>query len=266
MKKVLTALLLISLLFTLCACSIPADSFMSQAKVSSLVKTYGKTPQAEVTISFKTSSTGQKVEVKVVYDLLLEQAPLAVTRFIQIANEGGYDNTLADTLNKDHDYIILGRYKKNESRYFDMRAGDTTFAGEFKQNGYRQPKDGYAKFDMFSLAMYHAADGAHFDSANGTLILSLSSTRTLNPDNYAVFAQLASISVKVDDNDALTYRKVPSFVRDSLYGFSARVTRNIYDASDDNKSPVSASVMSSEVLLKVSILGGKDWSKLPHIG
>lgn len=273
MKKVLTALLLISLLFALCACGgtgghVSAESFMSRAKVNSLVKRYGEKPQAELTLSY--TSSGDEVVVKVVYDLLLEQAPLAVTRFIQIANEGGYEGTLADTLNKDHDYIVMGRYKKfdDDNYYYDVRGGQTTFAGEFKQNDYKQPKGGYATFGMFSLAMYHANDGAQFDAANGTLILSLTSDekKVLNSANYAVFAQLASISVKVGKGELVDYRKVPSFVRENLYGFSARVTRKVYDRYDDTKGYVSVQMMSTAVKLHVEMLGNHDWSKLPKIG
>ena len=267
MKKFLTALLLITLLLTLTACNIPAKSFMSKAQANSLAKEYG-TPQAEMTLKYKTSSSGDEVVVKIIYDLLLDKAPLAVTRFIQIANDDGYNETIVDTLNKDHDYLIMGRYKKIDTKYYDMRSGGGTFAGEFKQNRYKQPKGGYAQFDMFSLAMYHANDGAHFDSADGTLILSLTSNenKKLNFANYAVFAQLAKISVSVNGGNFDDYTKVPSFVRENLYSFSARVSRNIYDAYDDSKSSVSVQVMSTSVTLTVSILGNKDWSKLPTIG
>ena len=269
MKKVLTALLLVTLLFTLCACSIPSDSFMSKSQVNSLVKKYG-TPQAEVTLSYKTATgtAAQQVEVKVIYDLLLEQAPLAVTRFIQIANDGEYDGTVADINNADHNYIVLGRYKQfDKNKWYDMRSGGSTFAGEFKQNGYKEPKGGYPDFKMFSLAMYHVSDGEHFNSSDGTLILSLSSTDTLNSANYAVFAHLSKISVKIDEGEFKEYRNVPSFVHQNLSGFTVRSgARNVYDYHDDSKSAVSVNMLSTEITLTVKILGDYDWTKLPTIG
>lgn len=261
MKKVLVALLLITLLFTLCACG-----FMGKGQVNSLVDKYG-TPQAQLTLNYKTSS-GDNVEVRVIYNLLLDKAPLAVIRFIQLADAGEYDDTLVDTLNKDHDYLIMGRYKKIDSKYYDVRSGGTTFAGEFKQNGYPKPKGGYATFDMFSLAMYHANDGKQFDSANGTLILSLSGAKqdkTLNSANYAVFAEFVEMYVSINEGAERHYSKVNGDVRANLYSFSSRVSRNIYDYYDDTKGSVSIQVMSTSVTLHVEMLGEQDWSKLPTI-
>lgn len=266
MKKALVALVMIALLVCLCACSVPSNSFMSKAQVNSLLKRYPE-PKAVVTLSYKAGN--DEFDVSITYKLLLEQAPIAVTRFIQIANkeENGYNNTLVDTLNTSDKYMIMGRYEqKEDNKYYNVRTADVNFAGEFKSNDYREPQGGYAEFKMFSLAMYHENDGEHFNSANGTLILALSSEILLNSANYAVFAEFESISVSTNGGEAKSYSKVPSIIRDHLMGFTTRTTYSIYDANDENAGSVSAQIMSTKVTLNVEVFGSDDnWKKLPTI-
>ena len=266
MKKVLVAFVMILLLVSLCACSVPADSFMSRTKVNSLVKNYPE-PKAVVTLNYTTGSVN--FEVQITYKLLLDKAPIAVTRFIQIANEGGYDGTLVDTLDTSYKYLIMGRYGKldGESKYYNFRSGDVAFAGEFAQNGYREPSGGYAEFKTLSLAMYHENDGEHFNSANGTLILALEKD-TLNPANYAVFAEFESVTVREGEGELKSYPegRVPDYIKSHLLGFTARTTRSVYDLHDENKSPFSVQIMSTEPTLKVTVSGSSDnWKKLPTI-
>ena len=263
MKKVLVALVIIALLVSLCACSVPSNSFMSKAQVNSLVKKYPN-PQAEITLKYKTGNTN--FEVKVTYNLLLDKAPIAVTRFIQIANEGGYNNTLVDTLNTTYKYVVMGRYRHEQEGYYNARSEDVSFAGEFQSNKYRKPKGGYAEFKIFSLAMFHDNDAEHFDAANGAMILALSN-QTLNSANYAVFAKFDSMKVSTDDGATYaTYDKVASYVRDHLMGFTTRSSKNVYESYKEGAKTVSVSLMSTEVTLNVEILGDYDWSKLPTIG
>ena len=270
MKKVLVAFLMVALLFSLCACGVSSDNFMSRSQVSSLVKQYPN-PQAVVTLNYETS-TNEKFEVKITYNLLLEQAPLAVTRFIQIANDGGYDNTLVDTLdNSSHTYMIMGRYEQRDDKYYNVRLADTTFAGEFESNKYRMPKGGYTDFSLFSLAMYHDANGESFNSANGTLILALASETsekpiTLNSANYAVFAEYESMTVRIDDGDVNSYKKVSDTVLNHLKNFTTRKSNQpVYDPNDPNASSVAVTIMNTKITLSVEILGNYDWTKLPTI-
>lgn len=268
-KKFLVAIVLVAMLSVMCACSyVSADSFMSRAQVRSLVKAYG-TPQAELTMKY-TVDSGNEVEVRVVYDLLLDKAPVAVTRFIQLANEGFYNDSVADGYNTTYNYLTLGRYayrdstKNNGKQYFENKS--TTFAGEFKSNGYKEPDGGYAQFAIFSLAMYHddATDNRYFDAADGGLILALSN-QTLNSDNYAVFAQVHELSVRTNGGAYQSYgAKIPSQIRDNLSKFTSKTSRTVYDATESSTRQVS--IMTTKVMLTVRILGDFDWSKLPKIG
>ena len=263
MKKVLVALVMIALLVSLCACSVSPDSFMSKAQVNSLVKKYPN-PQAVVTLKYETAGT--EFEVMVTYNLMLEKAPIAVTRFIQIANADGYNNTLVDTLDAvNKKYMVMGRYEQKDDKYYNVRSGDTTFAGEFQSNGYRMPTGGYEEFSLFSLAMYHDNNADSFNSANGTLLLALDSNMVLNSANYAVFAEFESMTVRSNDGEK-SYKKVSDMVLNHLKSFSARKANQVvYDSENENASSVSVSIMSTQVTLTVEILGDYDWTKLPTI-
>lgn len=272
MKKVLVVLMAALLLVSLCACTtVPSTRFMSRTQVNSLVKEYG-TPQAEVTLNYKTGNND--IEVKIVYNLLLEQTPIAVTRFIQLANEGFYNDTLIDTYNSTYRYMIMGRYayrqselQEDKSLYFQNKS-DVTFKGEFKSNKYSEPSKGYAQFSIFSLAMYHDdanSDIENFDKASGTLILALAN-QTLNPDNYAVFAEMAYMTYKINDGEFKNQNsQVYPDVLSNLKSFTSKTSRNVYDdASEEHYTSIS--IMSTRVTLQVKILGDNDWSKLPTIG
>lgn len=269
MKKVLVFLMLAVMLVSLCACSsVASDKFLARSQVNKLVKQYG-TPQAELTLKYEVS--GSKVEVVITYDLLLDQTPLAVIRFIQLANEGFYENSLIDTCNTTYRYVIMGRYARRAStvssgdKYY-KNVSNVTFAGEFASNGYREPAKGYAQFSIFSLAMYHAesSDDQYFNSADGTLIMATAND-TLNSNNYAVFAVPVQYTITINEGNPTTYKKAPTMLRDNLMSFTSKTSRTIYSNAEETSS-TSVSIMSTNVLLSVKILGSYDWSALPTIG
>ncbi len=276
MKKfsiAVVAVLLTLMLIVMCACtSVPATRFMTRAQVNSLSKQFPN-PQAEVTLNYTISN--KKLEVKIVYDLLLSQTPLATIRFIQLANEGFYDDTVIDTYNSTNRYMVLGRYiykeskvsEKSEMHYYQNPAS-VTFKGEFKSNGYREPSEGYAQFKIFSLAMYHdewTDTNNTADTANGWLMLA-TANQTVNPDNYAVFAHMSSISYKIGDGDyGNSTTKVPSIIMDNLDDFTSRTSKTVYDDDSETNSE-SISLMSTIVTVHIKILGNYDWSTLPRIG
>ena len=273
MKKVLLILVLIVMLVSVCACNyIPSNKFMSNSQVKSLVKEYG-TPQAELTINYQLNST--EYEIKIKYNLLLSQTPLAVIRFIQLAENGFYNGTVIDTYNSTNNYMILGRYSNKESavsegkKFFYQNKSDVTFKGEFKSNNYRQPANGYAQFKIFSLAMFHDSykdeKTTNFDTANGTLILA-TANESLNSNNYAVFAEMVSVSYKIGDKSATVYEgKVPSDARNNLTSQTGTEAKTVYSDATDEMS-TSVSMLKQLYTVHVKILGNNDWSKLPQIG
>ena len=282
MKKALIALvsvLLILMLVVICACSyVPSTSFLSRTKVNSLVDTYG-TPQAVVTITYSRSDNGTSKErvVTVTYDLLLSQTPIAVIRFIQLAEAGVYNNTIIDTLASNKKHMVMGRYaaiKNDDNSYtYFNRSSDVTFAGEFKSNGYNEPQDGYAQFSTFSLAMYHddTKDDSSFNAANGTLILALSDT-PFNSNNYAVFAKLSSLSYTLDGKQqgSENRKEVPGNIIDDLASFSSTTSSTkVYD-DEEQTTYTEPRILSTKVIIHVEIKGAPnksaDWSQLPRIG
>lgn len=267
MKKFLVFLVLIVMLFSLCACNyVPSTRFMSRAKVDSLVKQFG-TPQAVVTISYKIGDKEHKIEI--LYDLLLSQTPLAVIQFIHLANDGFYNDTVIDTYDSQYHYMILGRYSYDaESKKFYDNISTVTFKGEFASNNYREPKEGFAQFKMFSLAMYYdnpnKEDGANFDKANGTLLLELSEKEPINYKNHAVFAHM--VSVAYDGGEPSS--KVTSTVLGHLTKGST--SNNVVYSDKSESSSRKEKMPSPTFTIQVKIVGAKgkssDWSKLPRIG
>ena len=260
------------MLVTLCSCSYaPSTRFMSKAQVRQLAKEFDD-PQAELTINYEVNN--KAVEVKITYKLLLTQAPLATIRFIQLVNDGFYDDTLLDSYNSNYKYALFGRYLYKESKVqgagemeYYQNPCDVTFKGEFKSNRYKQPQEGYAQFKMMSLAMYHedwTEDNNTFDSANGYVIMALSS-KTLNSDNYAVFADMISATVKyADGEESAPFTNFPSDIHTQLTQ-SSTISRDVYeDDSEVNSSKVS--IKSPNFIVHIRMLGNYDWSKLPSIG
>ena len=279
MKKILVILVLVIVLFSVCACSyVPSTRFMSRSQVNSLVKQYPN-PQAEMTLSYENDNYGvkQKFTIVITYDLLLDQAPLAVIRFIKLANDGAYDGTIIDTYNSSTNYMLLGRYfyEGNEKFCYPNNNLNVRFKGEFASNNYREPDNGFAEFKSFSLAMYHDdyidEKNANFDTANGALILA-TNTKTLNYKNYAVFAHLASMTYTVSDKsgDKTLYQgsKVDSDARTNLVTLADTRTssRKIYSDVNKEKELPSFSMVNTIITVQIRMLGDYDWSKLPRIG
>ncbi len=272
MKKLAIVLLIAVMLVTLCACNyVPSTRFMPKSQVKSLVKRYER-PQAEMTFHY--TADNMDVEVKVVYDLLLDKTPLATVRFIQLVNEGFYNDTFFDYYNgpSQYNYLTLGRYLEKKSIVSDKTVylknpSETTFKGEFKSNGYKEPEGGYAQFGILSLAMYHDAwteDNNTFDTACGYLIMS-TSTKTLNSDNYAVFAHLSSMSVRYDDGTPIVQNNVRGEVLKVLTASNNATSRTVYDDESETNSS-SVSMKRDVIKVEFKILGDYDWSKLPQIG
>lgn len=279
MKKVLVFLLLAVMLVSVCACSyVPSTRFMSNSQRNSLVDDFG-TPQAVLTINYTRNNVDYEIEIT--YNLLLSQTPIAVVRFIQLANAGAYDETVIDTFNSSYQYMIMGRYiykdsviEEGKKHVYVNNALDVTFKGEFKSNGYSEPSEGYAQFKNFSLAMFHdesTAEDTNFDTANGTFILATDGA-TLNSNNYAVFAELASMTYSVNGKvQATRVGKVDSNARADLVSFTSKTgTRTVYTDETESETIPSFTMMNQVATIHVTIRAAEgksaDWSKLPRIG
>ncbi|MBQ9125855.1 MAG: hypothetical protein IJY13_04265, partial [Clostridia bacterium] len=238
MKKLLVIALCLVMLLTFTACS--SYQFLSNSKVNNLVEKYsenGKLPQMEMTFSYETSKNSTPMQIKVVYELLLDKAPISVISFINLLNDGRYNNVVVDS--KSSNQLSIGRFTYTEptsdkdenskpteiskNRLYLFAKADATFAGEFKNNNFKpygkvaEGDDGFTKFEMFSLAMYHETANSKsndkeqqaeykraYNSANGRLILSLGTTQNGDAPSYkdyAVFARPVSFSVSIDGGE-----------------------------------------------------------------
>lgn len=272
MKKVLIVILCAMLLFSFAACN--STGFMSASKVKKVVKELGtSTPQAEMTLKFK--SNGKEMTYVITYDLLLDKAPIAVINFINLVNDGFYDNAILDSYVSQYNCYIGARYAyradgegKLEGK---QNTNENTFIGEFKSNNYPEPEGGYAQFSMFSLAMYHGELATDFDSANGAFILTTSETGTRNANNYAVFAKMNSISIYRDDeteplatykdgNMSSTYLKQMK----DLNGRTYSIDMHAEDGTSNSVTVLGSSKIPTFVF-SIKMLGNSDWSILPKV-
>ena len=288
MKKLLLIALCLVMLFTFSACS--GTQFLTQAKVNNLVKKYsdnGKLPQVEMTLSYKTTKNSTPMQIKVVYELLLDQTPISVISFINLLNEGRYNNVVVDS--KTSTQMSIGRFasfapttegttdnsQTSTEKVYLFAKADKTFVGEFKNNNFKgygkstEEDDRYAKFDLFSLAMYHDAPSSKSDSkaqqaeykraynsANGRLILSLGSTALNTAPNYkeyAVFARPVSFSVSIDGGEFSTpVTHLDSYLLTQL----SSVTTKTVSINGTNYTPIQIDVSFQMVA------GNFDWTKI----
>lgn len=288
MKKLLVIALCLVMLLTFTACS--SHQFLSKSKVNNLVEKYsenGKLPQVEMTLTYKTNKNSTPMQVKVVYELLLDKAPISVISFINLLNSGRYNNLLVDTKTSTH--MLIGRFSFTETpkdnadegslpsmnRTYSYAPADHTFVGEFKNNNFKpygkvaEGDDGFAKFEMFSLAMYHDSPAVKSDdkaqqeeykraynSSNGRLMLSLGSTENGTAPNYkdyAVFARPISFSVSVAGSEfSPAETRLPSYLLTQLNSIS--VTNIAIDDTYFKPYPIDVSFQ--------MVAGSIDWANI----
>ena len=282
-KKIALIVLAVIMVLTFTGCG--NAKFMSTSQTKQLVNKYG-TPQMQMTIEYEKNS--KVVELQLTYDLLLDKTPITVVNFINLANQGYYNEKTAE--NGDVTSIIFdGRISSNTNawvagRYAITTSGtsktysvapelDYTIKGEFVQNLWELPvdanetdeeiTDGNAKIEMFSLAMYHENKVDSFDSASSAFFLTMSSTQIENYKNYAVFAHLASITVLVDGVAIVT--DATSVPADVLYDFSLMTGTTSKTINIDEDSTETRSVLSNVIrIVEVKMLGTTNWSALPQ--
>ncbi len=222
MKKLLVIFMCLVMLVTFSACS--GTSFLSKSKVDRLVEKYGE-PQMVMTLKYETPTNKTPVTVKVTYDLLLDKTPMTVMNFIKLLADGRYDNLIIDEKNTSNHYFGIGRVRSAEDfSSHSLVETDSTFIGEFKSNNFKpygkvtDDDDGYTKFDVFTLAMYHDNFSTSiteedklqeeykraFNSADGRLILPYSKS-TLSYQNYAVFAVPVSFEITFGEGEPQVY-------------------------------------------------------------
>ena len=282
-KKIALIVLAVVMVLTFAGCG--NAKFMSASQLKDLTNKYSA-PQMEMTIEYTRNE--KVVELQLTYDLLLDKAPITVVNFINLVNDGFYnaqegtegevtsmvfDGRISSSTNA----WVVGRYtlttKGTSKTYAVAPELDYTIKGEFLQNGWELPvdaneededvTDGNAKIDLFSLAMYHQNNVDNFDAASSAFFLTTSSTQKENYKNYAVFAQLASMTVVVDGVEvAKDVTEVPASVLDDFNSMTGTTSKTI---TIDEDSTETRSVLSNVIrIVEVKMLGTTDYSSLPR--
>ena len=266
MKKILAVIMCVMLLVTFAACT--SAGFMSASKVNRVVKEFG-VPQAELTLNF--TSNRKKMTYVITYDLLLDKAPITTINFINLVNDGFYNDAIFDRYDSSSNYYLGGRYAYRKAEESSSAKGyknesGITIKGEFKTNLYPEPKSGYAQFSMCSLAMYHGTSEDDFNAANGTLIFSTSESKSLKATNYAVFAAMSSIAIYADGELINKYDNMPSTYHAQM---TTLTTTTKCSMLNDNGDTESIDVLGAggvpRFIFSIKMLGDSDWSKLPKV-
>ena len=99
MKKALITVIAFLLLFSFCACS--AGEFISASKLEKIKEKSGidANPVATLTLRYtdiNEESRGEVYTVVIEYELLIDKAPITVINFMNLIQQGFYDNTVVD--------------------------------------------------------------------------------------------------------------------------------------------------------------------------
>lgn len=276
MKRILKLLA-----FIMCAIllvSLMSCEFMPASQVKKTVEEFG-IPQAEMTLTFSTSTHTYRYVI--VYDLLLEKTPITTINFINLVNDGFYQDAIFESYNSSNNYFLAGRYtyrKSDDSADSKAKGAENTsglnIKGEFKTNNYPEPNGGYEQFSIFSLAMYHENTAENVNSANGALIFSTASTSSeinapLNYANYAVFARMNSITIYQGNDEAPIYHREGNIIASDYLSLIKQTSTTSCEMTLANGNTKTVTVLGKSGIpyfkFSIKMLGDKDWSKLPKV-
>ena len=196
MKKALITVIAFLLLFSFCACS--AGEFISASKLEKIKEKSGidANPVATLTLRYtdiNEESRGEVYTVVIEYELLIDKAPITVINFMNLIQQGFYDNTVVDYIGER--YLIAGRYSEEDDKFITKESG-YTIKGEFLANGFKvdeSKKDGDNAQPMLgSLIMFHNAQTStknYFDTASSSNSTGLASKFVDDMRNYETDTQ-----------------------------------------------------------------------------
>jgi len=193
MKRFLLLAMTFIMIFSFAACA--NTSFLSDDEIMDI----SKNPEATITLKYDLDDGLGERKVVLVYELFYKEAPSTVANFIQLADEGYYDDKIIDWANINPtagqlSYISGGRYKLNENGEVIDDAKNYSIKGEFKQNQWAKNthKHGYGALVMDR----DYGDGPLFDSASTRFYMTLNDNYD-RQGNYCVFGQLKSSQITI---------------------------------------------------------------------
>lgn len=276
MKKALIIVIAFLLLFSFCACS--AGEFISASKLDNIKAKSGidANPVATVTLRYtdlNDDARGDVCTVVIRYELLIDKAPITVINFMNLVQDGFYDNTVVDYIGSR--YLIAGRYTQEDDKFITKESG-YTIKGEFLANGFKvneSKKDGDNAQPMLgSLIMFHNAQTStknYFDTASSAFFMAFTdefSTATAVPmskDNYAVFAYVLSSTMSVSENGGF-YPAVGTGTSNPT-GLASKFVDDMINYETDTQETDGSDLQNApeETITIVSITLDKDYKNLP---
>lgn len=200
MKKLAVVLVMCLVALVMVGCS---EGFMSQGELLNVEKN----PEVSMVLSYTDSSNVTK-SFTLVFELQYKKAPITVTNFVNLVQEGFYNDTIIHTssasLNSNSDiyYIAGGVYKyvtneETSKSVLTAQKKDYTIKGEFESNGWGENDLTHL---IGNLVMNRTSGTTGFDSASTGFYI-CTSDYNKRDGNYAVFGTFKSMSGKIGDTE-----------------------------------------------------------------
>lgn len=270
MKKIALLLAVIMAALTLVGCS---AGFMSESEMLKL----SQNPELTITMTYE-DANGIEKEFTLVYELHYEKAPITVTNFVNLVNDGFYNGSLISNCKVSSSpsatsslyYISGGSYKLADgNKKVEKLEKDYYIKGEFKANEWMADDEEMLTHQLGNLVMDRTSGSSGFDTASTAWYICLS-TYASNNGNYAVFGTLKSMSgkvyktVSVEGEDETTEEKVVDFEIPSAEGLNSMFYADMmgmssssqsYTTNDDNGSVVKLPSIVITVNMTVNTFG-----------
>jgi len=192
MKKLAITVLSLLLCFSVCGCSTP-DGFMKDDEIKELEENIKGT----ITLSF-TDDNSKEQSIPMTFELYYDKAPITVTNFVKLVNDGFYNGTYCQNYNNtdNSEYLNIEPYEyeldsDTQTEILVQKEKDYYIKGEFSENGWDK-NDTEHNFGTFSMIREEG-----FDTASAAFMISLSEEGfDSRNDNYAAFGKIISVDSK----------------------------------------------------------------------
>lgn len=251
MKKIALALVVCLVVGIMAGCT---SGFMSEIEMLNVTQN----PEVSITLSYTDAESVEK-SFTMVFELHYDKAPITVTNFVNLVQEGFYDNTIIHTCNvskvstSDIYYIAGGKYEldseadqTSSKKSLIASTKDYHIKGEFESNGWTEND---LKHLVGALVMDRDSGVSGFDSANTGYYICMNDYNKRD-GNYAVFGTLKSMSGKIGDREIPSQDSLISTFRDDMIGMS-----NTSTATDADGNSVKIPNLTIVVTMTVNTFG-----------
>ena len=199
---------------------------------------------ATVKLSF-TDEDGKARTEDVAIKLYVNYAPESIARFIKLAEEGFYDNTVVNTA--ESSWISLGGYKEEDGLLKSVSYG-ADITGEFAKNGWKGNKLTISRGAVVMYRRPSDSNGNNYDTANCSFAICNSTSAPFKASEYCIIGKVENDSLKVisdiialrdkyeEDTSLTTYKRYYAGGIDSLAAAYVKEDGTFNESLADSKN------------------------------